>query len=537
MSAPVEPMNAAATDDGELPRKTVIATMAGVVAAMLLGALDNTIVGTAMPRVIADLRGFEHYAAVTTVYMLSSTIVVPIAGKLSDIYGRKIFLLLGVAIFVVGSMLCGASQSMVQLVAFRALQGIGAGCSQAMAFTTIADLFPPARRGRVSGLMGAVFGLSSVIGPALGGFLTDGPGWRYCFWINLPIGAAAFVVLLLAFPNRPRAREKPSIDYAGAVTLVCATVPLLLALSSGGRDWAWDSPQIVAMLGGGVVMAVVFFFVEMRAKAPILPPKLLRDPVVAAAAAGAMFVGIGMFGALLFIPLFLQGVVGTSATKSGSVMTPMMFAMIAASVTCGQIMSRSGRYKKIAVTGVITVTAALVLLATMDEGTSYGGVLWRMIFMGVGLGLTMPVFNLAVQNTVELKDVGVATSTLQFLRSIGGSVGAAVFGALMASRFKTTLHEVLPADIAARLPPEVLAQSENPQMLMNPKAQEALHDGALGPVLDPLLAALRTALASSSRFVFLVGACIVGCGILATLLLKDVPLRTTNRPRGPTPTE
>jgi len=536
MNAPADLRNAAANDD-ELPRRTVIATMAGVMAAMLLGALDNTIVGTAMPRVIAELHGFEHYAAVTTAYMLSSTIVVPIAGKLSDIYGRKIFLLLGVAVFIVGSMLCGASQSMVQLVAFRAIQGIGAGCSQAMAFTTIADLFPPARRGRISGLMGAVFGVSSVIGPAIGGFLTDGPGWRWCFWINLPIGAAAFLVLLLAFPNRQRSREKPSIDYAGAFTLVCATVPILLALSSGGRDWAWDSPEILAMLGGGVVMTAVFIAVEMRAKAPIIPPKLLGDRVVAAAAVGAMFVGIGMFGALLFIPLFLQGVVGTSATRSGSVMAPMMGAMLTASITSGQIISRVGRYKKIAVVGVVIVTAGLVLLSTMNESTTYRGVLLRMIFMGAGLGITMPVFNLAVQNTVDPRDVGVATSTLQFLRSIGGSVGAAVFGALMAARFKTALHEALPADVASRLPPQLLAQSENPQMLMNPKAQEALHNGAVGPVLDPLLASLRTALATSTRFVFFVGACVVGVGVIATLLLKDVPLRKTNRPREPAPIE
>ncbi len=527
----------AQTVDDELPRGVVIATMAGVIAAMLLGALDGTIVGTAMPRVIAELQGFEHYAAVTTVYMLASTVVVPIAGKLSDIYGRKIFLLLGVGVFVAGSALCGMATSMEQLVLFRALQGIGAGASQAMAFTTVADLFPPAKRGRIGGLMGAVFGLSSVIGPAIGGFLTDGPGWRWCFFVNLPIGGVAFLVLLLAFPNKQQpSGERPAIDYAGAVCLICASVPLLLALSSGGREWAWNSPQIIGMFIVGAVMAVVFFIVELRAKAAIMPPALFKNPVVTAGSLAAMFVGTGMFGALLFIPLFLQGVIGVSATKSGSVMTPMMFAMIASSIVTGQLMTRIGRYKAVAVVGATTTTIGLVLLATMTIDTDYTGVLWRMMVMGVGLGMTMPVFNLAVQNAVDIREVGVATATLQFLRSMGGSIGAAVFGAVMASRFKDSFHAVLPADVAARVPPQLLTQFENPQMLMNPKAQEALHSGALAPVLEPLLAAVRTALASSLHVVFFASAVVAACAIVAAVALKDLPLRKSNRP-GPPPVE
>jgi EmrB/QacA subfamily drug resistance transporter len=516
-------------EEGELPRATVIATVAGVIAALFMGALDQTIVGTAMPRVIAELKGFEHYAAVTTVYMLSSTVVVPIVGKLSDLYGRKRFLLAGVAIFVLGSILCGASTTMTQLVLFRGLQGIGGGFSQAMAFTTVADLFPPAKRGRVGGIMGGVFGLSSVIGPAVGGFLTDGPGWRWCFWANIPVGIAAFLVLLLAFPQRPLPKEKPSIDYLGAFTLVCAAVPLLLALSWGGRDYAWSSPLIVAMLGGGVVAAAVFLYVERRAAGPIIPPKLFKNRVVATSAIGATLVGIGMFGALMFMPLFMQGVVGLTATRSGTMMTPMMLSMIAASITAGQFMSRTGRYQRVALVGVTVVTLGLALLAMMDMTTTYGEALRNMMVMGVGLGITMPVFNLAVQNAVDIREVGVATSSLQFLRQMGGSIGAAAFGSVMTARFVDAFHGALSPEVASQVPPKMLSQFENPQMLMNPAARATLHDGALAPVLEPLMQAVKVALASSLHTVFIGAAFVTGMAIIATVLLKDIPLRKTNR--------
>src|SRR5262245_36497545 len=259
--------------EAELPRKVVVASMAGVIAAMLLAALDGTIVGTAMPRIIAELHGFEHYAAVTTVYMLAATVIVPIVGKLSDLFGRKPFLLAGVTIFVVGSALCGAARSMTQLVVFRGLQGIGAGFSQAMAFTTIADLFPPARRGRASGIMGAVFGLESVIGPAVGGFLTDGPGWRWCFYVNLPIGIVALAILFFAFPHIVTRKTARRVDWLGAITLVLAVVPLLLALSWGGRDYAWSSTEIVTLVCVGLLMAVAFVFIELRMPDAILPPR------------------------------------------------------------------------------------------------------------------------------------------------------------------------------------------------------------------------------------------------------------------------
>lgn len=526
-------MTSAAPNE-ELPRRAVIATMAGIGTAMLMASLDGTIVGTAMPRVIADLHGFEHYAWVVTAYMVATTAVVPIVGKLSDLFGRKPFLLAGVAIFVAGSALCGSAQSMTQLIVFRALQGIGAGFTQAMAFTTIADLFPPSRRGRVSGVMGAVFGISSVIGPALGGFLTDGPGWRWCFYVNLPVGVVAFGVLLLAFPRlSPQHEKRPRIDVAGTAALLLSVIPLLLAVSWGGRDYPWASPVVLGLFGFGAVMAATFFALERRAESPIIPLQLFRDRIVWSSAAAATLVSMAMVGLGLFVPLFIQGVIGSSATRSGAVLTPMMLAMIGASMASGQVITRTGRYHWLAVTGVGLTGAGMVLMSRMGLDTSYATVVRNMIVTGVGLGMTMPVFSLAVQNAVDLRHVGVATSSIQFLRSMGGAAGAAVFGAVLSNRFAPAFASALSPELAQRVPPQLLARFENPQLLMTGGAdlsQRAL--AALGAggqqTLAALMGAMRAALSGALQDVFIAGALLVAVGATFTLLLRDVPLRTTN---------
>lgn len=504
--------DAAATNDGndadvrpldEIPFKAVVGTLAGVMAAMFMAALDGTIIGTAMPRVIAELDGVEHYAAATTVYMIASTVVLPIVGKLSDQFGRKPFLLVGVAIFMTGSALCGAAESMTQLVLFRGLQGLGAGFSQAMAFTTIADLFPPAQRGRITGFMGAIFGLSSVAGPAIGGFLTDGPGWRWCFYVNVPVGAVAFMILLLSYPKRSASSEaRPRIDWAGATALVLALIPVLVALSSGGRDFAWGSPEILAMLGAGLVFTAAFLVIERRAAEPILPLSMFRHSVVWTSSLAATLISVSMFGASMFIPLFIQGVVGASATKSGAVMTPMMLAMIFSSVVSGQLMSRRQRYKANALVGAIVTTAGLVLLAGMGSTTSYAAALRNMIVLGLGLGATMPVFTLAIQNVVAAKELGVATSSVQFLRSLGGSVGGAVFGAVLAHRLGS------------------------PPMGGSMTSLGSLGSSSIasGPAREALAAALQPIFSSAAILAFI--------AVVTTLFLKDVPLKG-RAPRAP----
>lgn len=519
------------TTTEELSPRIVLMSTIGVAAVLLLAALDTTIVGTAMPQVIADLQGFEHYAAVTTTYMLAATVVVPIVGRLSDMYGRKPFLLAGVAIFVGSSALCGAASSMTQLIVFRGIQGLGAGIAQGMAFTTIADLYPPARRGRATGFMGAVFGLASVIGPAVGGFLTDGPGWRWCFYVNLPVGVAAFALLFFAFPHIvPNPNAEKRVDWLGATALVLGVVPLLLALSWGGRDYAWTSVEVLSLVAGGLVMTAVFLILQTRTPHAILPLSIFRHRVVWSASLVAMLMSFAMFGSILFIPLFIQGVVGRSATQSGAVMTPMMFALIASSILGGQLITRTGRYRTVGIIGVGVTAAGMFLLSQMDMSTAYSTVVRNMVIVGLGLGFTLPVFNLAVQNAVDVGQVGVATSSMQFLRSIGGSIGAAGFGAVMTTRYTSGLTERLTAAMTTGLPPGISTTLMNPQALMNPQVASRIRNASPEALvrIQPLMQAVKGALSASLHDVFLVSTFVALTGLVFALIVVDIPLRTSN---------
>jgi len=521
----------------ELPEKIIFAAMAGVLTTMLMSALDSTIVSTAMPRIISELHGFQHYSGVITAYMVASTASVPLVGKLSDYYGRRLFLLIGVTIFVSASMLCGAAQSMFQLIAFRGIQGVGAGFCQAMAFTTIADLFPPAKRGRVSGLMGGVFGLASVIGPAAGGFLTDGPGWRYVFYVNLPVGLIAFTILYFYFPRIARNTEKtPQIDYGGALTLVLSVVPVLLALSWGGRDYSWHSPLIVGLLGFGAILTTVFFYIEHKAPEPIIPMKLFNNQIIWSAMIVSALIAIGMFGTTLFIPLFIQTAIGSSASRSGAVMMPMTMSLVISAMLTGHLIMKLGRYRALAVGGAAVTSLGMFLLAQMDIHTPYSIVVRNLIVMGLGLGATMPVFTLAVQNAVDIRFAGNITSTIQFVRSVGGALGAAIFGSLLANLYLPAFHHMLPTDLGTRLSLENMAQFNNPQLLVQPEAAATIENALnkLGENGSALLPAVRLAaqqgLAESLQMVFLIGAILLGLATAFAFLVKDIPLRKTNRP-------
>ncbi|MGE3270813.1 MAG: MDR family MFS transporter [Chloroflexota bacterium] len=522
---------AAPTGFHELPRQQLILTMLGLMLTLLLSALDQTIVGTAMPRIIADLQGFDHYAWVTTAYLLSSTAVVPIVGKLSDIYGRKLFLVGGAVLFIFASALCGLSQNLWQLIAFRGLQGIGGGILMAMVFTTVSAIFPPAQRGRVQGVFTSVFGFSSVVGPLLGGYLTDSLSWRWVFYVNLPIGLIALAVLWLGFPNIKPARTNHPIDILGAITLVLGVVPLLLALSWGGGDYAWSSPQIIGLLSFSAIMVGVFLFIETRAPEPIIPLSLFKNPVVAIATLSMMLVTMGMFGTILFVPLFIQGVIGASASQSGTVMMPMMMTIIVGSTVSGQIISRTGRYKLVAVFGMAVASFGMFLLSQMGPDASYWTVVRNMMVVGLGLGPTMPVFTIAAQNSVAFRQLGVVTAVTQFARSIGGTLGAALFGSLLINRFGSALREALPAQAAAVIPPDQLDRIQNPQVLLNPQMSSSLQSGleAAGPqaaqAYGTLIDAIRMGLATSLHETFMVGAVVVGLGLVAVLFLRELPLR------------
>ncbi len=519
-----------------LPRRDLILTVGGLMLGLLLAALDQTIVGTAMPRIVADLQGFEHYAWVTTAYLLTSTAVVPISGKLSDLYGRKMFLIGSSAMFVLTSALCGLSQDMTQLIVFRGLQGLAGGVLTSTVFTVISQIFPPAERGRVQGFFSGIFGLASIVGPLLGGYLTDNLSWRWVFYVNLPVGLVALIVLWFSFPNvRPVIRER-RIDFVGAATLVGGVVPLLLALSWGGNTYPWTSPTILGLFALAAVMLIVFIQVERRAVEPIIPLSLFANSVVTTSVIAFTFMAIGMFGTILFIPLFIQGVIGASATQSGTVLMPMMIVNIVASIISGQIVSKTGRYKPAGLFGLSVMTLGLFLLSGMGPDTSYLVVVRNMIVVGLGMGPAMPVFTLAAQNAVKMSQLGVVTSLTQFARSIGATIGVAVFGSLLTNRFAPAFQATLSPDVRTVVPADQLAQFQNPQTLLNPQTAEAMRQSLLqlgpqGPqVYDELFAAIKIGLVAALHDVFLLGAVLAGLGVVTVMFMRELPLRKSYGP-------
>jgi EmrB/QacA subfamily drug resistance transporter len=518
-----------------LPRRHLWLTMAGLVLAMLLAAMDQTIVGTALPRIIAELNGFDHYAWVTTAYMLASTAVVPIVGKLSDMYGRKVFLVGGVAFFLFASMLCGLSQDMVQLSLFRGLQGLGGGVLMGTIFTVISILFPPAERGKVQGIFSAVFGFASIAGPLLGGYLTDNLSWRWVFYVNLPVGLIALAVLWLAFTDVRTAEVRGGVDYLGAIALVLGVVPLLLALTWGGRDYAWASPQVIGLLALAAVMAGALLLVETRVAEPIIPLDLFKNRIVTMSIVAASLMSVGMFGVIVYLPLFIQGVMGNSATASGSVLAPMMLSMFGASIVSGQIVSRTGHYRALGVGGLAVGGAGLFLLAFMPPDVDYATILRNMVIVGAGVGSTFPVFTIAAQNAVHIGRIGVVTSLSQFCRQIGATLGIAIFGSVLLNRFAPAFHDALPPDVAAQVPPEWLARFDNPQALINPDALAQIRQGVSGLGADgpqlfaALLGAVRLGLATALHEVFLAGAVILLFGLAASVFIPELPLKRYER--------
>ncbi len=374
-----------------LPRKQVLVTLVGVLLAIFLSSLDQTIVGTAMPRIIADLGGFAHYTWIASAYLVMSTVVMPITGKLTDIYGRKHFYTGGIALFILGSLLCGLSQTMTQIIIFRGLQGIGAGVMIANAFTVIGDLFPPAERGKYQGLVAAVFGISAFIGPTLGGFITDAFSWHWIFYINIPLGIITIILFVFFFPNFRLANQKHRIDYAGIATLVVTVIALLLALSWGGIQYSWASAPVIAMFALSAVGLIAFLLIEIRSEEPIIPFEIFRNPIVAISTPIIFLTGFGMFASIIFIPLFFQGVLGLSATASGSFLTPMILGQVFGSFSSGQLMARAGgHYRLQGIIGLALIIAGLALLTRMTPETSYVTAVINIVLVGFGLGIILP---------------------------------------------------------------------------------------------------------------------------------------------------
>jgi EmrB/QacA subfamily drug resistance transporter len=408
----------------------ILAIYSGLMVALLLAALDQTIVATALPRIVSDLGGITQYSWVFTAYMLATTVTVPLYGKLGDVYGRRPLFLASISIFLVGSALCGAADGMTQLVVFRAIQGLGAGGLFPLALATVGNIVPPRDRGRYQGLIGATFAAASILGPALGGFIVDNTSWRWIFYVNLPVGGLALAVIAVTMPKRTE-RRAHSLDLGGAGLLAAGTTGLLLGLVWGGQDHPWVSAQVLGALGAAGILLLGFGLWERRAAEPILPFELLRRRTVAASVACVGLVGMAMFGTITYVPLFVQGVIGTSATSSGVVLTPFMLGAVTTSILSGQLVSRTGRYRANALIGPLVLAAGMLLLWRMDVSTTNGEAARDMVVAGIGLGSMMQIFVLTVQNAVPRAAMGSATALTQFSRSIGATLGVTVMGVIV----------------------------------------------------------------------------------------------------------
>jgi EmrB/QacA subfamily drug resistance transporter len=485
------------------------AILIALIAGMLLAALDQTIVSTALPTIVGDLGGAAHLSWVVTAYLLASTASTPLWGKLGDMYGRKRFFQAAIAIFLAGSVLSGLSQSMLQLIAFRAFQGIGGGGLIVGAQTIIGDVVAPRERGRYQGLFGAVFGVTSVVGPLIGGLVVDDLSWRWIFYLNLPVGAVALAITAVALPSR-LSRRHHAIDYLGALLIGLAATSLVLLTTLGGTTYPWGSAPIAILGAGGVLLLAAFVAVERRAAEPVVPLKLFANRVFAVASAIGFVVGFAMFGAITFLPLFLQVVKGVDPTDSGLRLLPLMAGLLLTSIVSGQLISRFGRYKLFPILGTATMTVGLYLLSLVGVRTGTLVSSAYMFVLGVGIGGVMQVLVIAVQNAVPYEDLGAATSGATFFRSMGGSFGTAVFGAIFANLLGGNLRHYLHG---ITLPRGASGASVNPQALAKLPA-DALHGFEL-------------AYAHSLQVVFLVAVPIAFVAFLLTWLLPEIRLRRT----------
>ncbi|MDW8514945.1 MDR family MFS transporter [Priestia flexa] len=509
-----------------LEHRKKVAIMIAIMSAMLFTAVNQTIVGTALPRIIAELQGIEYYSWVFTSFMLASSITAILVGKLSDIYGRKPFILTGIGIFIIGSLCAGFSNTMIQLIIFRAVQGLGGGLIMSTAFTAVGDLFTPRERGRWQGLLSSVFGLASVFGPTLGGWIVDNANWHWVFWVFLPFGIVAFVLIWMLFPSVEK-REGEKVDYAGSLFLTTTIVPLLLAFSWAGSKYDWVSTPIISLFIGTIVSLAIFIMVERKAKSPVLPLHLFRNNIFTLSNVVGFILGAGMFGAAMYIPFFIQGVIGRSATASGLIMMPMTLAMVLASTLGGQYITKTGKYKGLAIIGLAIMSAGMFLLSAMNQDSTSTNVIINNILVGLGLGMSFPVFTLIIQNAVEQRYLGVATASSQLFRQLGGTVGVAIMGTMMNSRMSSHMTEEVSG---ASVPPELASklQGLDPQVLMDPARLADIQKqvpASMQQAFDGFVSILRETLSYSLTGVYLTAGFIVVTGVVLTFFIKAIPLR------------
>jgi EmrB/QacA subfamily drug resistance transporter len=516
----------AKTDDKPFKRRGLL--IIGLMIAMLFGALDQTIVGTAMPRIVGDLGGLSLMAWLTTAYMLTSTVVVPIAGKLADLIGRRMVYVTGLVIFIVASALCGTAHNMTWLIIFRALQGIGGGIMMPMAMIIIGDIFTGKERGKWMGVFGGIFGLSSVIGPQVGGWIVDALNWRWVFYINLPVGILAAVVIALALPKHKN-EGKVIFDIPGMVTMIIGVVSMLLALTFGGVDYEWSSWQIIGLFAVAVVALVSFGIIESRAREPILPIRLFKNRAFSTINGVGFLMAVGMFGAIMFIPLFMQGIVGVSASSSGTIMTPMMITMIVTSIIGGQLVYKIG-VKSQMIIGMAVMAIGFWMLTTMGLETTKLYASGITMVLGLGMGLVMQLLTLALQESFPKSEMGVVTSSSQFFRSIGGTLGMTVLGAVMNSQSSKTLATDL-EPILKQAPDKtgMVAQMtdkihSDPQSIYSMLLSPALKAKLPAEFVNTVSPILKHSMIFSLHTVFWVGLAFILVGTVVTFTIGKIKL-------------
>jgi EmrB/QacA subfamily drug resistance transporter len=510
----------------DLSKRAKQGIIVAIMLALFLGALDQTIVGTALPKIITDLSGANLYTWVVTIYLLASTVTVPIYGKLSDMYGRKPLLLTGVGLFLIGSALAGLSQNIEQLIIFRGIQGLGAGALFPIALATIGDLYSPKERGRYQGLFGAVFGLSSLIGPALGGWLTDTFSWHLIFYVNLPIGLISIAIILLELPTiKGRANQK--IDFLGALVFAAGIIPVLIGLTNVQTN-AFATPEVAGLISLGLVLLGLFLFIEAKVQEPIIPLELFRNRTFAAAAAASFFASFGFFASIIFLPRYFQTVLGETATNSGYATLPLLLGVIISSVAAGQIVARRGRYKSLILGAIMLVAAASLLLTNIKADTDPWLLRGWMFLAGLGVGPTLSVFTIVVQNAVPFKFLGAATSNLTFFRQVGGSVGLALVGSYFGGQLATTI----PTELAKAAPtgtfdPFFSAIGGNLAQLTNVggKFDQALIGLIPVQYLDAFFNAIKAGIADAIGSIFWLSVVASLVAFVAATLIEEIPLR------------
>lgn len=511
-----------------LQLKQKITIMLSIMAVLLFSSLNMTIVGTALPKIISKLGGMEYFDWVFTIYMLTSSITAILVGKLSDIYGRKIFILSGIFIFSLGSLLSGFSGNIEQLILFRGIQGFGGGMLMSISFATVGDLFSPRERGRWQGILGATFGMASLFGPTLGGFIVDHFNWSWIFWVFLPFGVVAFLSILLLYPKSEK-KIGESIDYLGSIVLSFFLVTLLLGFSWADSKYDWLSIQIISLFTASIVSLIAFILIEKKVKSPVVPLYLFKNSVFTISNIVSFFIGIGMFSVILYVPFYVQGVFGKSATISGLVEMAMTVAMVISSSIVGFLITKTGRYKIFAIVGLSFMTLGIFLNSTLKADSDLITIIMYLVITGIGLGMTFPIFNLTIQNAVSHKFLGVATATGQLFRELGGTIGVAIMGSVLGSFLMKKISKTEMPTMSAQ--ENELVNIQDPQILMDSENLENIRNSipeqAVG-MFDSMVEVLKEALTYALNGVFAFSAAIILIAVITTFFLKEIPLRSTN---------